>query len=77
MGHVYPQERASERDSRRVWRQSGDGRLKGHSVYGKNERLKDIDVRREDRDEGRQPGMETGPLARGGERDDEVKSGQE
>lgn len=75
MGHVYPQEKEWER-WRRVWRRWGDSRLKGHSVYGEKERLRDIDVQREERDEERQLGMERGPLALKRERVDEAKEGQ-
>lgn len=61
-------------------KESGGGEatagLKGHSVYGEKERLRDIDVRREERDEERQLGMERRPLALNRERDDEAKKGQ-
>ena len=59
MGHVYPQEGESEREMAKSPQAGrGDSRLKGHSVYGEKERLRDIDVRREERDEERQLGME-------------------
>lgn len=61
---------------RRGRRRRGDSRLKGHSVYGEKERLRDIDVRREESDEERQLGMERGPLAVKRERDDGAKEGQ-
>lgn len=38
--------------------------------------MRDIDVRREERDEERQLGMERGPLAVKRERDDGAKEGQ-
>ncbi len=60
----------------RDWRRRGDSRLKGHSVYGEKKRLRDIDVWREERDEERQLGMESWPLALKREKDDEAKEGQ-
>lgn len=75
-GSCLPTGEAEWERWRRVWRRRGDSRLKGHSVYGENERLRDIDVRREERDEERQLGMEREPLALKRERDDEAKEGQ-
>ena len=45
-------------------------------MYGEKERWRDIDVRREERVEERQSGLEKGPLAMKRERDDEGKEGQ-
>lgn len=53
MGHVYPQEWGSGKDETES---GGSKRLKGHSFYRKEEKLRDIDVRRGDRDEERQLG---------------------
>lgn len=58
---MYPQE--TERDGGGVWRQKGDSRRKGNSVYWEKERLKDIDVGRQKRDEQRQLTMERTLLA--------------
>lgn len=69
MGHVYPQERERER-----WHR-GDSRLKGHCLRGK-ERLKDIDVKMEERDEERQLEMERRLLALKRQRDDETNERQ-
>lgn len=52
MGHVYPQEGESGKDETGS---GGSRRLKGHSFYRKK-KLRDIDVRRGDRDEERQLG---------------------
>ena len=62
-GSCLPTGEAEWERWRRVWRRRGDSRLKGHSVYGEKQRLRDIDVRREERDEDRQLGMERRPLA--------------
>ncbi|CAJ1079205.1 Hypothetical predicted protein [Xyrichtys novacula] len=60
---MFTHRRGSVRGRRwRVCRQRGDSRLKGHSVYQEEERLRDIDVRREERDEERQLGMKRDPL---------------
>lgn len=72
MGHVYPQEKESEEmvESLEAERQQQtEGSL---CLWGK-ERLRDIDVRREERDEERQLGMERRLLALKRERDDEAK----
>lgn len=53
-------------------RQQAEGSL---CLRGEKERLRDIDVRREERDEKRQLGMEGGPLALKRERNDEAKEG--
>lgn len=47
----------------RVWRQKGDSGRKRNSVYWEKERLKDIDVGRQERDEQRQLTMERTLLA--------------
>lgn len=59
-----------------VQRQSGNCRMKGHSIGGKMKKMRNIDVRRGDTDEERQLGVERGPLASKRERDEEVKNGQ-
>lgn len=76
MGHVYPQERERERamveslEAER--RQQTEGSL---CLWGK-ERLRDIDVKREERDEERQLGMERRLLALPRERNDEANERQ-
>lgn len=50
--------------------------MKGHSAHGERERLRDIDVRGEEREEERQLWMERGPVAREKERDDNAEEGQ-
>lgn len=46
MGHVYPQEWGSGKDETES---GGSRRLRGHSFYRKEEKLRDIDVRRGNR----------------------------